>query len=1535
MLQFKIFRIVLICIMLSVFSTESHSRDLEEILKSGVIYIGFDESEIGSINYKMAYDFADYLNLEVKEVIVDWERLFSKNGVRPEDLETNPKHIFTPDAFDNIDIYCGNVTPMEWRRRLFDFAPTLISAEVVVGKIDSKHKISGINDLNGLKLAMMAGTSFVSRMKEINDKIGGGITLVETTDAALAKQKLKNDEVDGIILDGPEALAFMSEFPGVYKIKVPINSTENLVWAVEKGNVLKLEVANFLDYIKSNGRLDRLFDFQYGISYQDFENLLETHTPVKIKNRDLKEILAEKKIVVSFREREFVYKKDGAKQFVQILAEEFADYLGVELEYVIVPSFNDYWKINDTIIKDSVYTPEIFNHFDLACDIFAPLPWRSNKVDLVKVYQSTYDVLARKSSPITSLSDLKNFKGAVAKNTVYYEMLTDAGASDFYFTSINDMVDAVRTGKADYTLIYNSFLYPDLSQKLSLGVENICWGMRYNQPELRKALEMFIEESSKNGLLKALDAVARGEITTTNIEDYLKFYYSSSQKGTLPHIIVDANEGLPQEDVNCIFQDEKGFLWFGTKYGLVSYNGKRMQKFHTGNGLNSNLVNDIAQGVTGEILVATDKGLSVIRDNKVVNYEKRLSILNIFKDLDGRIWLKTPQGLGIFADGKLTFETSLSVEKIGVVSSFQRVPDSSIYLIATTSGLYLKDKGVLKLLVNEPTDYALIDSQNKLWYSTSRGIFYSEKGLQNMPGGAVNVNPETGIPMSQIRKISESYDGSIWFQNTNNLYQLTSIDQPVIVFSSGKDLINNTILSFLQDAEQNIWIGYSGGLQKIRNNKSLRNFYVKELDYYISAIVMDDVNNIWITSNNGLFFYDNKNANLQKNPEISNMCIVRQYNDNQLIIADETGLFQIVDNGKLIRLHNLNLKGLNGMIVNSLGQLFIWTNDGKLYWFETLSSKPILISNAPEFKIENAIDFDGTTFMATINNIYRLENKALKKIFATKTTITGLGHSHDKLFYAHQNKLINVFDSSDFVVIQHDGVIVKNIIPSRNRSFVWVATNKGVFYINIDNGAEHLNITTSDGLQGNEIVNNGLYIDRTGILWIMTYHGISNYNLRSLKSVKYAPKCYLSQVIVNGLSVDSSTTVFSFNENDFVFQLAGLFFSNEKSIEFEYYLRGEKNAANFIRTTRENVIYYDNLEPGDYQLVFRAKGEDDIWSESKTYKFKIKKAFWNTWFFRIAVVTSFILIVILIYRWRMSRIKRQKQQLEKLVQERTEDLVEANKLVTAKNEEITASIHYAERIQQSLLPKEELFRKRFADHFIIFMPRDIVSGDFFWAMELRDKVYISAVDCTGHGVPGAFMSMLGMSSLKEIVSRSKQLKPGQILDELRLRIIDALQQEGKLGEAKDGMDMSLVCIDLKNNKLEFAGANNPIYILRKGELPIESLPEDRVRKRTEIIWEITPDKMPIAIYDRMDSYQTVEVSLLPNDQVYLFSDGFPDQFGGPNNKKLMYSRLRTVLEENFTKAMPDQKVKLMELFNDWKGEDDQVDDVTLIGLKIS
>ncbi len=253
--------------------------------------------------------------------------------------------------------------------------------------------------------------------------------------------------------------------------------------------------------------------------------------------------------------------------------------------------------------------------------------------------------------------------------------------------------------------------------------------------------------------------------------------------------------------------------------------------------------------------------------------------------------------------------------------------------------------------------------------------------------------------------------------------------------------------------------------------------------------------------------------------------------------------------------------------------------------------------------------------------------------------------------------------------------------------------------------------------------------------------------------------------------------------------------------------------------------------------------------------------------------------------------------------------------IAYQKKHITDSIEYAKRIQRAILPSLELFSDRI-DHFVLYKPRDIVSGDFYWVDEYDHTQIIITADCTGHGVPGAFMSMLGISLLNEIVHNKGIHKPDEILNELRKRIIISLKQEVGRGDVKDGMDMTVCTIHYDTGILEFAGANNPLYLVRDSELI-----------------QLKGDKMPVAIHDRMTPFTRQEVKLKDGDTFYTFSDGYVDQFGGRGQKKFLSKNFRNVLMEIQDRSMYEQGVKLDEIFEEWRKEVEQVDDVTVIGVR--
>lgn len=293
---------------------------------------------------------------------------------------------------------------------------------------------------------------------------------------------------------------------------------------------------------------------------------------------------------------------------------------------------------------------------------------------------------------------------------------------------------------------------------------------------------------------------------------------------------------------------------------------------------------------------------------------------------------------------------------------------------------------------------------------------------------------------------------------------------------------------------------------------------------------------------------------------------------------------------------------------------------------------------------------------------------------------------------------------------------------------------------------------------------------------------------------------------------------------------------------------------------------------------------------------------------------------------------RKTQKTNKILEVQKLEIQEQKHLVEEKHKEISDSINYAERIQRTFLASKEILNENLGEYFVFFKPKDVVSGDFYWAAKIDNtsnllntgvnsrvndgRFLIATADSTGHGVPGAIMSLLNIYSLERSVELFTE--PAEILNHTRRLIIDRLRKDGSKDGGKDGMDCSLISFDLKNLKLSYASANNPVWIVRNNEM-----------------LELSADKMPVGKHDRdVLSFNQHSIDLQKGDMIYALTDGMPDQFGGPKEKKFMYKKLKELLISIATQAMADQRNRIEKEILEWMGDNEQVDDITLIGIRV-
>jgi serine phosphatase RsbU (regulator of sigma subunit) len=408
---------------------------------------------------------------------------------------------------------------------------------------------------------------------------------------------------------------------------------------------------------------------------------------------------------------------------------------------------------------------------------------------------------------------------------------------------------------------------------------------------------------------------------------------------------------------------------------------------------------------------------------------------------------------------------------------------------------------------------------------------------------------------------------------------------------------------------------------------------------------------------------------------------------------------------------------------------------------------------------------------------------------------------------------------------------------------------------------------------------------------------------------------------------------FNYKYNSLSFFWTTPYMIQEEDIIYSYKLEGFEN--DWSKWDKVSYKDYTNLPFGKYTFHVKGLTFTNVETNEASYSFNILKPWYLTTWMIILYIIATILGVFGIIAAYTKRLKNENIRLEGVVAERTA-------VVVKQKEELESSIHYASRIQMALLPSQKVLSDNIKNYFVLFKPRDIVSGDFYWMTKKGERLYVVAADCTGHGVPGAFMSLLGMSFLDEIIGKQPAPRADSILNQLRLHITDSLKQVGGDDEAKDGMDMALLVIDFLNQRIEFSGAYNPCFRVRRlAENEVakyadesDERPDGTMSNGKYLLETIYASKMPIGISSRMDEdFVFYDWALERGVSYYLFSDGYIDQFGGEHGRKFMKKNFKKLILEIQDYPMSKQKDLLDKNLKDWMGQVPQIDDILVMGIR--
>ena len=498
-----------------------------------------------------------------------------------------------------------------------------------------------------------------------------------------------------------------------------------------------------------------------------------------------------------------------------------------------------------------------------------------------------------------------------------------------------------------------------------------------------------------------------------------------------------------------------------------------------------------------------------------------------------------------------------------------------------------------------------------------------------------------------------------------------------------------------------------------------------------------------------------------------------------------------------------------------------------------------------------------------------------------------------------------------------------NGIIADSLGFLWISTNGGL--CRFDPEKETIKVYGSeDGLQGLEFNPGAMFYGKSGLLYFGGVNGFNYFNPKTVKENNFIPPVYITAMSIYGhpYATDSNIILkknisLDYKQNFLSFDFVALNFYMPQKNRFRVMMEGVDD--DWINVGDKKTISYPGLAPGEYIFHVTACNNDGKWNEAGTaLRIIIRPPFWRTkWFYALCIIFG-ALTTLALFRRRTRQLRIEKEILEAKVEERTTELRFEKEKVSAAHKDIQDSINYARRIQNTILHGEVEWKNLLPDSFVLYHPRDVVSGDFFWLYKHGNKILVACADCTGHGVPGAFMSMIGHTHLNEIVAQEKVFDPATILERLHLKVTSALKQDSG-SETRDGMDVALISIDYEKSELEYAGANRPLFLVRGGEAQDYKSDKYCIGGGYDVAArKFTPNK----------------IKLEKGDMLYLFSDGYADQFGGAKGKKFGKKQLRELLLKVSGLSMEHQKDAVDAAYEEWKGELEQVDDILLIGIRV-
>ncbi|MCE3279862.1 MAG: rsbU 7 [Bacteroidetes bacterium] len=1018
-------------------------------------------------------------------------------------------------------------------------------------------------------------------------------------------------------------------------------------------------------------------------------------------------------------------------------------------------------------------------------------------------------------------------------------------------------------------------------------------------------------------------------------------------------------------------QDHNGNMWFATNGGGVScFDGMKFSNYSTRDGLKNNRVNAVFEYDQQNIFIGTTKGLCKFNNKKIEQFKDPLinekPIYTFFKHSDGNCWIGTGSGI-ILYDGKKFSEFPRN-DSIGnyQVWAIKQDKMGNTWIGTMLNGVFCYDGKVMKHFSSKDglLDLKIRDiliNGDKVWVTTYRGI-HEYDGAKAYTGDQ-SFRLVTDKKFETVYKLYKDSLGNIWAGTAKGVLKITYGKMRTITKANG--LCGNLVDAITQDREGNMWFGsFAGGVSKYQNDL-FTNFNEDHglAHNTVMSIFKDSKDNFWIGTWGGGVSKFNYNDCIESDTAVfinysqkdglvyNNVWSITEDKKGNIWLGTSAGGISVFDGKKF---KNYSLKdGLQGLRIPSLltdrkGNVWIAHENG-VDMFDGQTFTHYGAKNGLSPMGVNAIFQDnfGDFWFGSVDKITKYDGKKFTSITRPEgfPRIRNLVRDHLGYIWISTDFGVAVYNGKKFITINELNGLSSNTVYYVNaddNGNLWIGTNNGIDRLDINTYVNQKEVKLKhygkeEGFIGLECNQNAFYRDVDGKLWIGTIDGVTIYNPDHEYKNKIPPQTQITNIrlfletvdlkkysdsIRNGLPVN---LVLPYDKNHITFDFVGVSQTIPDKVRYRFMLQNFD--ADWLPEGKSTSTTYSNLPPGKYTFMLKASNSDGVWNENPvTYSFEIVPPLWKRpWFYIIAILIGISSIYAFI-KFREQSLQRSRYRLKQEVEIRTKELQEekeklqvAYSEIDEKNKDITDSIHYAKRIQEAILPSDSNIKQLLPDSFVFYKPKDIVSGDFYWLEQWGPQTLIAAVDCTGHGVPGAFMSIVAHNILTQAVNVLGLSKPALILNETNTQLSRKLNQDPEEATVRDGMDIALCAINYKKSTMEFAGANNPLWLIRNDQ-----------------IIEINGDKFPIGAFvgEELQKFTNHEWEIQKGDCIYIFTDGYADQFGGPKGKKFKYKQFHELLLKIHSKPMWEQKEILQRVNEEWQGELEQVDDVLIIGIRI-